>query len=313
MADKNQTKRARALEWAKSIRVSETTLWYLGGTTLAVLGFLLQLAWSDARKLGVPILVLVLGLFANLARYMLGQIDKTVTVLANRVAELAEASRLTPATLEQSPDLSPLAVELWTDDVKAHRARFEAFREGNMTLVGEGRTAEFLAALSGAASKSIHAVDHTDVRTWTTNPRLSEYLDEQLQRVHEKEVTLERIRFVRDEDLDDDEHRKALVEFAKRHADAGAALLLCREREVQGTALSPRGGMLLIDRGPTQACLVGKIGDAGAIEGAVAYFRNREPMRTAVESYDTIRSRIERGGLDAELRDTLGLPPAAAG
>lgn len=150
--------------------------------------------------------------------------------------------------------VSPVALKVWADESNRHQKRLAALRDG-LPVRGQAETIEFLRLLTAEATETIDAVDMMQVRRWFDDHQLCAYLTFQLSRV--PEVAVERIRFVSQEDVQDDGYREALAAFAELHRAAGARLLLCPEADARRLepepSFFPSSGLLLIDRARTAA------------------------------------------------------------
>jgi hypothetical protein len=280
--------------------------WYGASVVIATTGAVLQVVWPHGRESGLGVLILVVGLFVGLMRLLLQRIAESTRTVAERVADLAGAIGESPPSLTDDPSLSTLAPRLFQDEVEASQDRRAAITEGTLTVAGRDATVRFLRSLSEEATRSVHAVDLAEVREWIHDPSLNGYLTLQLERSARAEIAVERIRIVREEHMDDPAQREMLKQFIDLHEAADASLLLCPAAQLeQLSTVFGVQGMALMDRGERAACVMGRIGKGGHLEGATVYLRNNAGMRSAVRDHDRLRSHIVSNRLDESLRAQL--------
>jgi hypothetical protein len=280
--------------------------WYGTSVSVALVGAVVQLLWHDARELGFGVVVLVLGLFVGLVRLLLQRQARAADQVVERLSDMERALDVAPPDSHRDPGLSSVAGDLWHAEQAAHRERLAAIKEGVLAVSGREQSVSFLRTLSERAVHSIHAVDLADVHEWLTSAGMVEYLGFQLGRCQRGEMSLERVRVVRESDLSDRRRREELRRFLEMHEAVGARIILCPIGELErlDTVFGAQG-MAMMDRGHNDACVMGRIGTGGHLEGAVVYLRKSVALRRAAQDYDRVVQHVERSGLDTRLRAQL--------
>lgn len=280
--------------------------WYGLSVAISLSGAILQVAVPQAREGGLAVLVLAAGLFVGLLRLLLQRQAKSADVVAARFDRLEESLGVAPLHLVEDGTVSRLAPRLWQDEERRHHERLAAIREGAVAVRGREATVRALRSLTEEAHRSVHAVDLADITDWLEDTGLNDYLTFQLQRSAHGEISLERIRVVHDSELQDPHRRELLERFVEMHEQARASILLCpaRELEMLATVFGAQG-MALMDRGENAACVMGRVGAMGHLEGANVYLKGSSPLRSAINDYDRIKEHIVRLHLDEGLRERL--------
>jgi hypothetical protein len=212
-----------------------------------------------------------------------------------------------PAGLAADPGLSPLAPLLWTRAEQDHQRRLTAIRGGIFSVSNQEEVLELLLTITRVARHSLHAVDQTDLERWFGNPRLQYYLDAQLERSRADRIRVERLRFIRRGQLEDQRQRSLLREFIRLHDAANATLLLCPAEAAQElrTVFDERMFMVLIDVDDCPACLTSWLGEEGYIERSLVYLRELDPVRTHYADMLRVKEHVRVNHYDREIRDLL--------
>lgn len=179
-------------------------------------------------------------------------------------------------------------------------------REGKLEIRTDGEMLEILRGVNDLASESLQAVDRTPIEHWFEEPPLQEYLDQQLEVVSKKGLSLERIYLVRRATLQNEIERDHLVAFIRRHEEVKATILLCRV-EVAGKIFDEERGMILADAEGEPMAVTGKLKD-GEIGEALLYTRAQLDVDRLRDQYRRLRSRILTHRYDDKLREELDLP-----
>jgi hypothetical protein len=245
--------------------------------------------------------------------------EDSLDALVADVGRTGEAAHM----LTTPEELSPLASVLWSQTLEERQDRLTAINEGTVPLRDQQEMLELLIQITNAAERTLHAVDQTALERWFTDRRLERYLDAQFARAKEGEVDVERLRVVRQVDLDEPRARNLLREFIRLHEDAGAKLLMCHENELRGLNTSFMRGsnsddrtiMVMIDYETYPASLVSELDDDGYVKRSTLYLRSLAPVRWYYADLKRIIEHVayrERSGHD--LRSALARhddPPLA--
>ena len=221
-----------------------------------------------------------------------------------------------PDTLAADPQLSPLAPLLWTKAEQDHQRRLAAIRDGIFSVSNQEEVLELLLTITRVAQHSLDAVDQTELERWFGNPRLHYYLDAQLERSRTDKLRVERLRFIRQHQLDDPRQRSLLREFIDLHDQAGATLLLCPEdvaHELR-TGFDSRMFMVLVDIDNSATCLTGWLGEQGYIERSLIYLRALDPVRSHYADMLRVKEHVKLNHYDQRIRELLASrndPPLA--
>ena len=210
-----------------------------------------------------------------------------------------------PADVDQ---LSPLASVLWTQTLEEQQDRLNAIQEGTVLLRDQDEMLELLVRITNAAESTLHALDQTALERWFTDPRLERYVHAQLERARGGEVRVERLRVVRQADLDEPRLRNLLREFVRLHEEAGATLLLCHENDLRGLNTSFLRGpnpdtadrtiMVLADSETRPTSLVSELDDDGYVMQSTLYLRSLTQIRRYYRDLKRITEYLENGGQD---------------
>jgi hypothetical protein len=309
---------ARFRDWLR--RSATDVIWFGISVGVAMASVATALAWTEGRQAGVPAIFFALSVVIGLTRLIttriaaakeavISRLDETTKLHGARIDTLAQAIDETRSALAELHDLSPLALVLWDKSRFEHSGRIRTLREGELYFGAADEALEHFKLTVNAAQSSIHALDHIDPRQWFENVGWNRHLMEQLRRVRAGEITLERVRVVRDELLGDADYVQPLIALVNAHEDAGATMILCPEsglREMK-TYFHPSRGMLLIDRDERPACVTGTVGASGLVENALLYLRKLGPVDRVLRDYDEIRERITAEQWDTALRERLGI------
>lgn len=174
-----------------------------------------------------------------------------------------------------------------------------------------------LLLITRVARRSLDAVDQTDLERWFGNAGLQYYLDAQLERSRADKITVERLQFIRDGQLDDPRQRGLLREFIGLHDAADATLLLCPEevaRELR-TGFDSRMFVVLVDVEDSPACLTGWLGEQGYIERSLVYLRALDPVRSHYADMQRVKEHVRLNHYDEGIREILAShddPPLSA-
>jgi hypothetical protein len=222
-------------------------------------------------------------------------------------AASAPGTTAPPDALLDDPALSPLAPLLWTRAEREHQRRLSAIRGGVFSVSNQEEMLELLLTMTQAARESIHAVDRTDLERWFGNARMQHYLDAQLERAAAGTITVERLRFIRRERLQDARERNLLREFIRLHDEAGATLLLCPEDPESGlqTGFDSRMFMVLVDANGAPACLTAWLGESGYIERSLVYLRDLDPVRTHRADMQRVKEHVTLNRFNESIRAFL--------
>jgi hypothetical protein len=178
-------------------------------------------------------------------------------------------------------------------------------REGKLEIRDDDEMLAVLRGVNNLASEALQAVDRTPIEHWFED-RLKDYLDEQLELVRERGLSLERIYLVRKAALKDDAERGHLIDFIRRHEEVSAVVLLC-PAEMAGKDFNEEKGMVLADAEGEPMAVTGKLKD-GEIGEARLYTRAQLDVDKLLDGYRRLRSRILTNHYDDKLREELGLP-----
>jgi hypothetical protein len=222
------------------------------------------------------------------------------------------------APLVDRSGLNPLAQVLWSRAVEEQERRVAAIREGEVDLRDQAEVLGMLVPLTDLATRTVHAVDQTRLERWFGDYRLRRYLRMQMKRAANGELQVERIRVVREREVQDARDRNLLREFMRIHRQAGAELYLCPEHALTGfsTDFNDRLIMVLIDSEAVPACMVSELDDRGYIRRSTVYLRSSERVRRYLTDFREIARHVadldEAGdGVEAVL-ERHDDPPLAA-
>ncbi len=208
---------------------------------------------------------------------------------------------------ESEPGLSPLAPLLWRKAEQDHQRRLAAIQGGIFSVSNQEEVLDLLLTITRVARHSLQAVDQTDLERWFGNARLQYYLDAQLERSRSDKLRVERLRFIRQGQLEDQRQRCLLREFIRLHDAANATLMLCPEEaahELQIT-FDARMFMVLVDIEESPACLTGWLGEEGYMERSLVYLRELDPVRTHQADMLRVKEHVRRSHYDESIRGRL--------
>ncbi len=203
-------------------------------------------------------------------------------------------------------DLGKLAQRMWEYELDTLQTRLTAIRDGQLGVRSDEEMVRMLVMLTESAEHELKAVDHVEISEWFGNPTLNQYLHLQLDRSRSREISLERIRLVADDELADARRLKQLHEFVRLHDEAKANLLLCplQVAEDLQTSFRPRMGLLLADPKTEPTLLTGWIGE-GRIERARIYTKSTVSLSEYQAEYVKLRSSVTSHERDRRVRAQL--------
>jgi hypothetical protein len=174
--------------------------------------------------------------------------------------------------------------------------------EGKLKIRDDDEMLTVLREVNNLSSKTLQAVDRTPIEHWFED-RLKDYLDEQLELVAERGLSLERIYLVRKATLKDNVERDRLI---GRHEEVSATVLLCRAEQA-GKDFGEEKGMIVADAEAEPMAVTGKLKE-GEIGEAFLYTRAQLDVVRLLDQYRRLRSRILANHVDDRLREEHGLP-----
>jgi hypothetical protein len=217
-----------------------------------------------------------------------------------------------PKPRRSKPTLRGKERQMFKHLEKLERERLAAIpREGKLEISTEAEMVKILRKVNHLARQSLRAVDRTPIGHWNENKSAKDYLKDQLKRVSEKGLSLERIYLVTPDLLELDLEREQLVEFVRKHENkkVKASVLLCPSDEITDMSsqfVEEDRGMLLADSEKDPLAVTGKLKE-GKIGEAFLYTREQTDIDNLRRQYQTLRERILARHLDESLRRELGL------
>jgi hypothetical protein len=218
-------------------------------------------------------------------------------------------------------DLGPFAQVLWTQTVEEHKLRLAEIQEGLVTLRRPEEILDLVLTMTEAAKHTLHAIDQTALENWSKDWRLRRYLETQLARARDGEVTVERLRVVRQSELDQPGQVDLLRKFITMHDAAGATLLVCHEDDLRTLHVSfvsdspsatvDRIIMLTIDVDSQPASLVSRLEKEGRyVKEGTLHLRSLAQIRKYHTDLERVKKHLaNRANAGEDLRTMLGTDP----
>lgn len=190
------------------------------------------------------------------------------------------------------PEPSHIASALANLEVKALEKRAVQLQGGFLRVRDEDEMFKILVTLTELAKRDCVAIDSVPVSEWFGSLKLNEYLDEQLKRVEEGGITLERIRIIDDDELQGGRSWEQLDKLIKLHREAGADLLLCRKGVIRELRLkfNTHMGLFMVDAGTkSPAAITGELSESGSIGLARVFIGHTEMIRGFEREYEDLK------------------------
>jgi hypothetical protein len=188
-----------------------------------------------------------------------------------------------------------------------YEERLLSIENGALGIRNEDEMQQILEMVIGVAKRGFKAVDSRPVEEWSID-LMNDFLERQLTRVQEDDLSLERIYLVDESEMDNPEFWTALARLVKRHEDGGGKLLLCPFKVARRMKLSfdRDFGFFLADGDGKEALGVGGMLSETSIGPAELYTRRAGPLLKYIKQYKRLAEVTKvAGGEDFKLRKRL--------